>query len=150
MKNDFKRRFKKLIGILCLGFLLMFLFRLSYGYTKRVNSNPGYGQFFESISNTRKNYASKKYEMKSTSNSQSSVSVDQKYEKVAEVRTISNEFDSEEQKARDQVAKYKALIQFEQKSGNDGYRRLNLVIGVPPNNFDQLYNDLIEPMNTRN
>jgi len=35
------------------------------------------------------------------------------------------------------------LIQFEQKSGNIGYRKLNLVIGVPPENFDAIYNQLI-------
>jgi len=34
------------------------------------------------------------------------------------------------------------LIQFEQKRGNKGERRLSLLIGVPPENFDQLYKDL--------
>ncbi len=42
------------------------------------------------------------------------------------------------------IKKYDALIQFEQKSGNKGYRRLNLVIGVPPKNFDSLYHQLVK------
>ena len=32
-----------------------------------------------------------------------------------------------------------ALIQFEQKKGNNGARQLHLVIGVPPEKFDSLY-----------
>ena len=36
------------------------------------------------------------------------------------------------------------MIQFEQKSGNDGYRQLHLLIGVPPDNFDKLYDNLIQ------
>ncbi len=143
MEQIFKRRFKKLIGYLLSIFLILFVFRLVYGYTKKVDQNPRQTQFFESISNVKRNYASKKYEVKSTNATQSLVKVDQKYEKVAEISTKSAAFDSEEKQARAHVAKYKALVQFEQKSGNKGYRKLNLLIGVPPENFDALYGDLI-------
>ncbi|MEX0275527.1 MAG: DUF4349 domain-containing protein, partial [Flavobacteriaceae bacterium] len=96
-----------------------------------------------SISNVKRNYASKKYKVSSSNAAQASVKVDQKYEKIAEINTKSTEFDDEEKQAREQVDRYNALIQFEQKSGNKGYRKLNLLIGVPPENFDSLYNDLI-------
>lgn len=143
MKNEFKRRVKKLIGWLLLIFLILFVFRLIYGYTKKIDDNPKQTQFFESISNVKRNYASKKYEVKSSNTAQSPIKVDQKYEKIAEISTKSAEFDNEEKQAREQVENYKALIQFEQKSGNRGYRKLNLLIGVPPENFDNLYNDLV-------
>jgi len=143
MKKRFSQQLKKLVAILLLGFLLLFVFRLAYGYTQRIPTNPGRTQFFESVSNVKRNYASKKYEVKSSAASQSPVKVDQKYEKIAEVSTKSGDFENEEKQARTKVEQYKALIQFEQKSGNVGYRKLNLLIGVPPENFDLLYNDLI-------
>ncbi len=37
-----------------------------------------------------------------------------------------------------------ALIQFEQKNGNVGSRKLHLLIGVPPEKFDFLYEQLIK------
>lgn len=144
MKQNFKNRFRRLILLLLLGFLVLFVFRLMYGYTKTVDDNPNQTQFFQSIANTKKNYASKKYEVKSKSTAVSPVRVDQKYEKVAVVSTKSTEFDKEEKQARNEVDKYRALIQFEQKSGNKGFRKLNLLIGVPPENFDSLYDNLIK------
>jgi len=144
MKKTFKKRFRKLITYLLFGFLILFVFRLIYGYTKTSNSSPQQTQFFENISNIRKNYASKKYQGKSTASSPQPVQkIDQKYEKIAEISTKSTAFDQEETQSRKEVDRYNALIQFEQKSGNKGYRKLNLVIGVPPENFDSLYARLI-------
>ena len=143
MKQTFKRQLKKLIAYLLLVFIILFAFRLTYGYTKKIDDNPRQAQFFDSISNVKRNYASKKYEVKSSNTNQAAIKVDQKYEKVAEISTKSTRFDEEEKEARAKVDKYEALIQFEQKSGNKGYRKLNLVIGVPPENFDDLYEDLI-------
>lgn len=133
------------MSFLFIGFFALFVFRLIYGYTKTLDSSHSQtSQFFESISNVRKNYASKEYKVKTTTTTQSPVSVDQKYEKIAAVSTKSAEFDKEEKQTRDQIKNYNALIQFEQKSGNKGHRKLNLLIGVPPQNFDDLYNSLIQ------
>ena len=144
MKQTFKKRLKKIIFWLLIIFLILFIFRLIYGYTKTFDNTPNQTQFFESISNTKRNYASKEYKVKSNTTNQSSVKVDQKYEKIAEINTKSSEFDKEEKQSRKEINKFNALIQFEQKSGNKGYRKLNLVIGVPPENFDSLYNQLIK------
>lgn len=142
MKKEFKTRFKKFAAWLLALFVILFVFRLLYGYTKTFDDTPDNIQFFQSISNNRKNYASKKYNAPSGAANQASIKVDQKYEKIAEITTKSSEFDKEEKQSRIQIEKYNALIQFEQKSGNTGYRKLNLVIGVPPENFDALYNQL--------
>jgi hypothetical protein len=117
---------------------------LLYGYTKTVDYNQNETVFFESISNSNRNYASKKYEVKSNSGAQLSTKVDQKYEKIAEIKTKSAKFEQEEKSTRGKIEKLDAIIQFEQKSGNKGYRKLNLVIGVPPENFDSLYLQLIK------
>jgi len=143
MKTELKKRVKKLCRILCIGFVVLFVFRLLYGYTKTIDNTQSGAQFFESISEVKRNYATKKYEVTSSNAVQSSVKVDQKYEKIAEISTKSNQFDEEEKLVRNVTEKYKALIQFEQKSGNIGYRKLNLRIGVPPENFDALYKALI-------
>ncbi len=144
MKQAFKKRLKKLIFWLILIFVILFVFRIIYGYTKTFEDSPNQTQFFESISNTKRNYASKEYSVKSNNVNQSAVKVDQKYEKIAEIRSTSSKFDQEEKLTRNKIEKFNAIIQFEQKSGNKGFRNLNLVIGVPPENFDSLYVQLIE------
>jgi cell division protein FtsL len=143
MKQTFKKRFKKVIFWLIIVFAVLFIFRLMYGYTKTFDDTPNQSQFFDNISNSKRNYATKKYEVKSNTTNQSVIKVDQKYEKIAEIKTKSSNFEEEEKSSRGTIKKLDALIQFEQKSGNKGYRKLNLVIGVPPENFDALYNQLI-------
>jgi predicted nucleic acid-binding Zn-ribbon protein len=142
--HTFRKRLKRLIIWLLLLFVTLFIFRFIYGYTKTFKSNDRQTHFFETISQTQKNYASKKYKVKTTATNQSPIKVDQKYEKVAEIKTKSNQFENDEKTARQKIEKLNALIQFEQKSGNKGYRRLNLLIGVPPENFDSLYQQLIQ------
>lgn len=137
--SNIKSRLKKIILLSISLFIILFIFRLLYGYSINPNEivyEPG---FFESLSNIKKNYASKEYKGRSGA----TVTVDQKYEKVAEINTKSTQFDKEENQVRKQIEHYKALIQFEQKSGNNGARKLNLLVGVPPDNFDSLYNKLI-------
>ena len=144
MKEAFKKRFKKLIFWLIIIFALLFVFRLMYGYTITVDNSPSDTRFFEDSNNSKSNYASKEYSMKGGNQTQASIKVDQKYEKIAEIKTKSTKFEAEEKSSRTEIEKYNALIQFEQKSGNKGHRKLNLVIGVPPENFDSLYSQLIK------
>ena len=141
MNLQLKKRLIKTIVYLAIGFGVLFIFRLMYGYHKTSDYVSYQGDFFESIMFEKKNYATEKY-VKKSNNTHSSQKIDQKYEKIAEIRTKSTEFDKEEKLTREKIALYKALIQFEQKSGNKGERRLSLLIGVPPENFDQLYKDL--------
>ncbi|TMM58239.1 DUF4349 domain-containing protein [Maribacter algarum] len=143
MKSFIKKRFKKVASILVLLFVALFIFRLIYGYqtvTEPTISNR-FHEVIDISSEVRKNYASKKYQLNS---GMSPVSVDQKYEKIADVNTLSTKFDKEEKQIRAQVKDYKGLIQFENKSGNEGHRRLNLIIGIPPENFDSIYHSIIK------
>jgi hypothetical protein len=142
MELSFKKRLFRFILWFLLLFVVLFLFRLGYGYTKKINDNSQQVPFFDNISNFRKNYASREYK-KSGNAQQTSMKVDQKYEKIAEIKSKSSKFAEEEKLTRTEIKNFNALIQFEQKSGNEGARKLNLVIGVPPENFDLLYNKLI-------
>ena len=145
MKHLFRQRLKKVILYLVLLFVALFGLRFIYEYTKTNVQITNQAQFFSNISNSKRNYASKKYQqVRSTGDLQRSTKVDQKYEKIAEIKTQSSKFEREEKASRQQIQKFIALIQYEQKSGNKGYRKLNLVIGVPPQHFDSLYNQLIK------
>ncbi len=148
MKQFVKTRSKKLITICLFVFAIMFVFRLIYGYKTvpdqqqpQVFDETIEFQTVETVSIGRKNYASKKWIQQI---GQSPTSVDQKYEKIADINTLSTKFDLEEKMIRTQIGNYNGLIQFEDKSGNKGYRRLNLTVGIPPESFDPIYADLIK------
>ncbi len=145
MEKQLKSKLKKYISILMLGFIILFVFRLLYGYSLKPTNHSGYlqnTQFLESVSSLRSNIASKKYKSQSSVNNSAAVKVDQKYEKIAEINTKSTQFEVEEKLTRTYIENYNSLIQFEQKTGNKGYRKLHLLIGVPPENFDSLYTRL--------
>ena len=145
MSKTFNQRLRKIILVLILGFIALFVFRLAYGFnlTSQGNITRDQSGIFTNLSFSKRNYASLKYKGKSTVVQQGPSSIDQKYEKIAEIKTKSSKFADEEKSARDQIKQFNALIQFEKKSGNNGNRKLNLVIGVPPENFDALYNGLV-------
>lgn len=147
MKPFFKIKLKKTITILLFIFLCLFIFRLIYGYqtvaTTRVSNI--YNEVVALTTNSRKNYASKKYQSNAGT---LAVQVDQKYEKVANINTLSTKFKTEEYQIRTQIKDFEGLIQFENKSGNKGNRKLNLIIGIPPENFDTIYQNLIKIGNT--
>ena len=145
MKKSFRQSLRKLILVLFSLFIILFAFRIIYGYQTHDNldNTPSYADLLNnSTFDLRKNYASKEYKLDQSGGVQSAIRVDQKYEKIADVKTMSSDFEKEEKLVRHSIEKNNALIQFEQKSGNEGYRSLNLIIGVPPENFDTLYNQL--------
>lgn len=143
MKSFIKTRFKKTVVKLLLLFILLFIFRLIYGY-QTVNE-PTFSNVLNEMIDVsyqgRKNYATKKY---SQNAGISVMSIDQKYEKIADINSLTTKFNKEEELIRAQIKDYDGLIQFENKSGNKGNRKLNLVIGIPPDNFDSIYQSLIK------
>jgi hypothetical protein len=147
MAKQFRTRFFKLGKWFAGLFLLLFLFRLAFGYTTNNTSANGDigGDFFSSLNNLRKNYASEKVSMKvdglPTANN-IPFSNNQKFEKTASVRTQTSRFESDEKLLRQQVKAYDALIQYEQNLGKTGARELHLLIGVPPMAFDSFYTEI--------
>lgn len=143
MNSRVKKQAKRIILLLILGFILLFGFRLYYGYTLKTTSyspNPTYISDFGST--MRQNIATKKYKSSISAAIPTATAVDQKYEKIADIRTYSSRFEEEEKKARQAIKNLEALIQYEMKNGNQGQRNLQLIIGVPPDNFDTLYSQL--------
>lgn len=156
MNRIFTKTFKRILLSSIIIFVLLFLFRLGYGYTLTPGEEYSGGPSFDSFESSKRNFASddyigKKDDMKgdydATEEFQSSpepiATVDQKYEKIADVQSGSSQFDEDEKYVRKQVEESDGIIQYERKYGNDGDRRLQLQIGVPPENFDSLYAQLI-------
>ncbi|WP_420402179.1 DUF4349 domain-containing protein [Flagellimonas sp.] len=138
------RKIKKTVFLLSFGLVLLFLFKLIQGYTKPTyNDSYMHSDMLMEVPleiGMRKNYATTKY----PSTNHSAIKVDQKYEKIADIDATTHQFDQDEKQLKTQIESLKGLIQFENKTGNEGNRRLYLVIGVPPKNFDELYYKLIE------
>jgi hypothetical protein len=145
MTTNFKARFWKtskwFIGL----FFILFLFRLTYGYlAKDINSGGDYSDnFFSSIDNLRKNYASEKSLMKGGDVQESqNIASNQKFEKTASIKTKTSEFEKDEKLLKAKTKAYNAVIQYEQNLGQKGNRQIHLLIGVNPVRFDTFYLEL--------
>jgi hypothetical protein len=151
-----KKIFKGLLIFLA-GFILFFGFRLMYGYMRYGSDGTdrySYMQvseqsvYYESGDGyTRQNIASSKYKEKGTYKGPEAVQhapADQKYEKVGTLSSETKNFEETENKVRGLITQYDGLVQYEKKSGLSGQRSLNLVAGVPPDNFDVMITALKE------
>ena len=148
-----KQRIRKGLLYLILGFVVMFLGRLIYGYLSpaeqaALNTQSAISQgLITTIGGraegfSKNNYASDKLKIQRGDTFDAIISVDQKYEKVASVVTKTNAFEEDEKTVRELTGKYSALIQFEKSSGLSGSRRVELEIGVPPNRFEPMVGEL--------
>lgn len=144
MKTSFKTRFWKISKLFGGVFILFFAFRLLYGFVA-PNSSSGSDysdNFFSSIDNLRKNYASEKVAMKGDVQASSNIASNQKFEKTASIKTKTSEFEKDEKTLKAKAKKYNSVIQYEQNLGQKGSRQIHLLIGVNPALFDSLYLDL--------
>lgn len=145
-----KKTILKSIKFLALGFALLFVLRVAYGflnYPTRTNTNwqldnQQNTSLLNNISQSKRNYASKKIIRQSNSGVKAPMSVDQKYEKIASVSSRTTHFEQSENRARKLIKDFNALIQFEQKSGLKGGRYLHLAIGVDPTMFEVMTDSL--------
>ncbi len=144
MTSNFKTRFWKTSRWFAGLFIMLFVFRFIYGYvaTDLNNSNDYSDNFFSSIDNLRKNYASEKMAMKGDVQVSSNIASNQKFEKTASIKTKTSEFEKDEKTLKAKVKNYTSVIQYEQNLGQKGNRQIHLLIGVNPSLFDSLYNDL--------
>lgn len=144
MATNFKTRFWKLskwpLGL----FILLFAFRLLYGYVAQdsVTRNDYSDNFFGSIDNLRKNYASEKIAMKGDVQVASNVASSQKFEKTASIKSKTSEFEKDENLIKQKTKSNNAIIQYEQNLGQKGNRQIHLLIGINPAKFDSFYLEL--------
>jgi hypothetical protein len=145
MQTSIKARFWRLfrwgVGI----FIVLFIFRLIYGYVASNTTATGdYSQnYFDQVNDLRKNYATTKMAMTTAGNTvQPDFATNQKYEKTATVHTTTSDFPKDELNVRKKIESYKAMIQYEKALGKKGDRELHLMIGVNPEKFDSFYHEI--------
>ena len=140
MKKTFKQRLWKSGRWFAGLFLVLFLFRLIYGYVSTYVSfgTDNANNFFGSVDNLRKNYASEKVQMKDVGQ-QASIASSQKYEKTATVRSKTSQFEKDADHIKKVTTGFAGVIQYEHNSGNKGNRQVQLLIGINPEKFDSFY-----------
>ncbi|MHA4807016.1 DUF4349 domain-containing protein [Flavitalea flava] len=149
MPTPFRKRLFRLSLWMVSLFVVLFLFRLLYGFYGMRTDETGFasqsgGDFFGMLQNQRKNYASEKFSNTysngpSTPPSQTGSASSQKYEKTATVQSKTLHFEEDEALIRKTAAAFNAPIQYEQGQGKKGNRELYLSIGITPSSFDTLY-----------
>lgn len=136
MKNTMKRGLFYVI----VGFCILFVLRLIYGYIAYPDDDPNAHHTQPIRWNAPlnvKNFASQKLKV-GTPQKGTPTTVDQKYEKVGTLASHSTNFEHDESRLRTLIEEYEMLIQFEQQSGLAGDRRLQMALGVFPEKFDQI------------
>ena len=143
-----KKTIVKYMSVILAGYLILFAFRLTYGYLN-ISEQAFQNIVNEFVADSRsvvRNYASEKKVLKNEKqvqvNANPNISVDQKYEKVAAMASKTTNFTSDEIALRKCIADSSALVQFEQNSGMADNRRLHLIIGVQPEKFDFLVGEI--------
>ncbi len=140
-KLMYKRYFRWAIGV----FFMLFIFRLIYGYVEKNDNNAvsNRGDFFSSIQDLRKNYASEKggNDIKFSPNQSTSPSFNsnQKYEKTASIKAKTSKFEADKAQTERVTKDFKAVVQYEKNEGKKGNREIHLLIGVNPVLFDSFY-----------
>lgn len=144
MTPNFKARFWKIGKWFSILFIFLFVFRMIYGYVATdINTNNDYSDnFFSSIDNLRKNYASEKIALKGDVQVSSNIASNQKFEKTASIKSKTSEFEKDEKRLKSITKSYNAVIQYEQNLGQKGNRQIHLLIGVNPVMFDSFYIDI--------
>ena len=145
MANTIQSRFGTVLRWSGVVFVALFVFRLLYGYlaTDTSQASDDGTNFFSSLENVRKNYASEK-SMKPGGDvqAQSSFASSQKFEKTASVKLKTSAFEADEKRVKAQTKAYNAVIQYEQNEGQRGNREIHLLIGVDPTQFEKFCVDV--------
>ncbi len=148
-----KRKIARVLLVFALGFSTLFALRIAVGYSETPSDTGGglgnaFGRFDNNndnsgfFSNSRKNYFSGKSEMTKAAiqaaNPSGTGGGDTKYEKVARLAAGTSDFPQHERALRGSIQQHKAIVQAEESSGLAGRRYLHLSIGVPPQNFEAM------------
>jgi hypothetical protein len=143
MKQTFRQRLWKTGRWFIALFFLLFIFRLIYGYaiTDMASGSDYSSNFFSSVDNLRKNYASDNnlMKMKTDVAEQASAASAQKYEKTATVKSKTTQFEKDVTDIKKMTATFAGVIQYEENTGNKGSRQIHWLIGINPEKFDSFY-----------
>lgn len=135
---------KKLL-LLLYGFIALFLLRFAYSYFDQPRHQQHQADTYVDTSGfelKRKNYASKKMVVAHSSAQTVTQAVDQKYEKIGTLTNATEQYDNDEKKLYQLIQQQALMIQLEQRVGLSGHRQLNIALGVVPDKFDAVIEQL--------
>ena len=145
----FKSRLFRLLGIFFLGYVVLFLLCLGYGYMTESSGEEriigGVGRESSDLgSSIKKNYASTAYKAQAPASEQPQATgmngdISQKYEQRGDITAQSSRFDEDEKAVRTLIAQHAGLVQLERSTGTKGKRQLVLSVGVKPAGFDPFF-----------
>ena len=104
MTSSFKSRFWQLSKWFGGLFIALFIFRFIYGFVAPDAGNNGESgrDFFSSLDNVRKNYASEKFSKSGNDvQIQANSASNQKFEKTASIKAKSSEFEADEKNIKE-------------------------------------------------
>lgn len=141
--NDRKHSFfKKGFTIITLGltgvFILLFLLRLVYvfvlaGFISNATLDKN---FFDAVENLPKNYASENIAFNKTNQDAALLTIEQKYEKIAFIKTVTSQFENDQSAIKKKIQEFNGIIQFEKNSGLGENKRSHFVIAISPLVFE--------------
>ncbi len=136
-----KEKIKKGIIIFLIIFAVVFIIRFIFLLGSESDSNYDYTMGISSYSKGKveyriQNIASSKIQMNAPKGSQRSYTVEQKYEKIAEIKARTHDFENDLKNVKTIIKEQEAIIQLENNSGIKGNRALYLAIGVHPDKFE--------------
>lgn len=108
-----KQQFRRIALVFIAVFIVMYLFRILYGYSYKgfQGNDTGGNSFLSGIEKQRKNYASEKIKSYMPSDAgTASIAGDQKYEKVANVRSKSSNFTADEKLIHGTIKRFEAIV----------------------------------------
>ncbi|MCL2615471.1 MAG: DUF4349 domain-containing protein [Dehalococcoidia bacterium] len=119
-------------------YLIIFAGRAVYEFTASGDNNTDYwrGYFWGSM---YYNYATV-----ALPSSDSLILVEQKYELIADITSKTSNFDSDMNLLNEVLDEHSAIVQKEDRSGLSGRRRVELVIGVRPEKFDVVRDEILQ------
>lgn len=125
------------------GFVALWALRLGYGYLDQPDGRRRSEHASADTSgfeHEKHNYASQKFERKRGGDDAPPPAqaghIDQKYERVADVRARTRAFEDDEAALRKLTGDHGGVIQLEHRQGLRGGRVLHLAVGVAPEHFD--------------
>jgi len=144
-----RARIRRLFFMVIAAFLMVFVLRLSYELVffnrdiiVTVPSPPS--MVFDGYSPRRQmsNIATDKISQMDMAGG--IVIIDQKYEKTANLSSVSHRFDEDHGRLRSLIDIHDAIVQTENLQGLPGNQTLTMTIGVIPQQFDDMVNSLRE------
>jgi hypothetical protein len=136
-----KQKLGKVVAWLAGLFIIILLLKVLISFFPLTPANPQVSKdldkdFFSSIENLPKNYASERSATSIAVNEGVFSTDERKYEKVAYLKTTSPYFDKDEKELKKIVARFGGIVQYEKKLGLENKRELHLLIGINPECFD--------------